>query len=46
MEKREIYQFTEDCIIGVDIVDEEHRGLFNLINEVLNSIAMEKIVQK
>lgn len=42
MEKREIYQFTEDCIIGVDIVDEEHRGLFNLINEVLNSIAMEK----
>ena len=27
-----MYLFTEDCIIGVDSIDDEHRGLFEVIN--------------
>lgn len=28
-----MYQFTEDCLIGVELIDNEHRRLFELINE-------------
>lgn len=28
-----MYQFTDDCLIGISEIDEEHRGLFQLINE-------------
>lgn len=28
-----MYQFTEDCLIGIQQIDEEHRMLFSLINE-------------
>lgn len=28
-----MYQFTEDCLIGIEQIDEEHRMLFSLINE-------------
>lgn len=28
-----MYQFTEDCLIGIEQIDEEHRKLFTLINE-------------
>ncbi len=28
-----MYQFTEDCKIGIDQLDEEHRQLFQMINE-------------
>lgn len=28
-----MYQFTEDCLIGISQIDEEHRQLFALINE-------------
>ena len=28
-----MYQFTEDCLIGIEQIDEEHRRLFALINE-------------
>lgn len=28
-----MYQFTDDCIIGIEAIDEEHRKLFQLINE-------------
>lgn len=28
-----MYQFTEDCIIGIEAIDEEHRRLFGLVNE-------------
>ena len=31
-----MYQFTEDCLIGVDQIDNEHRRLFELVNEVAN----------
>lgn len=29
-----IYTFTDDCIIGVTQIDDEHRGLFRLIGEL------------
>lgn len=28
-----MYQFTEDCLIGIEEIDNEHRKLFTLINE-------------
>lgn len=28
-----MYKFTNDCMIGVDVIDEEHRKLFAMINE-------------
>ena len=28
-----MYQFTEDCLIGIEQIDKEHRTLFTLINE-------------
>lgn len=28
------YKFTDDCLIGVEEIDEEHRGLFRLIGEL------------
>lgn len=28
-----MYQFTEDCLIGIEQIDNEHRTLFTLINE-------------
>ncbi len=29
-----VYTFTDDCIIGITQIDEEHRGLFRLIGEL------------
>ena len=28
-----MYQFTEDCLTGIEEIDNEHRKLFTLINE-------------
>ena len=28
-----MYQFTEDCLTGIEAIDQEHRQLFQLINE-------------
>ena len=28
------YQFTDDCMIGIPEIDEEHRHLFQLVNEL------------
>ena len=30
-----MYQFTEDCLIGIEIIDDEHRMLFQLLNETM-----------
>lgn len=35
----ETYKFTKDCFIGVKEIDDEHMGLFKLINEVLSKIS-------
>lgn len=41
-----MYYFTEDCIIGIDQIDEEHRGLFRLIREVHELLENEFIDDK
>ena len=28
------YKFTDECLIGVDQIDDEHRELFRLVGEV------------
>lgn len=33
-----MYKFTKDCITGIDIIDEEHRNLFAMINEGMELI--------
>ena len=30
-----MYEFTQDCLTGIDQIDEEHRKLFSLINEAV-----------
>lgn len=35
-----MYQFTEDCLTGIPVIDEEHRRLFQLINDAF--ILLEK----
>jgi hemerythrin len=35
-----MYKFTSDCLTGIDEIDDEHRGLFQLINEI------QKLVDK
>lgn len=44
-----MYHFTEDCLIGITQIDDEHRHLFELINEVMellhNEIVMDKYHQ-
>ena len=31
-----MYEFTEDCMIHIDQIDEEHRRLFQIINETMS----------
>lgn len=30
-----MYRFTDDCLIGVDVIDNEHKRLFSMINEAI-----------
>ena len=40
-----MYQFTDDCLTGIEIIDNEHRRLFAMINEGIDMIHGEdKIV--
>lgn len=41
-----MYRFTEDCLIGVEQIDEEHRELFRLINEMQELLAKDYIEDK
>lgn len=34
-----MYQFTEDCLVGVEKIDEEHRNFFSIINEAQNRLS-------
>ena len=36
-----MYQFTEDCLTGNEIIDEEHRQLFQTINEIAETLMDE-----
>ena len=33
-----MYQFTKDCLTGIEQIDEEHRRLFSMINEGMELI--------
>ncbi|MGN0160802.1 MAG: bacteriohemerythrin [Lachnospiraceae bacterium] len=33
-----MYQFTEDCMIGIKEIDDEHKNLFQMLNEVMQLI--------
>ena len=34
-----MYEFTEDCLIHIDQIDDEHRRLFQMINEAISLAA-------
>lgn len=34
-----MYQFTEDCLIGINEIDEEHRTLFQMLNEAFELLS-------
>lgn len=36
-----MYRFTEDCLIGVEEIDQEHRELFRIVNDVEELLANE-----
>lgn len=31
-----MFQFTDDCLIGIKELDDEHRRLFSLINQAMD----------
>jgi hemerythrin len=33
-----MYQFTEDCKIGINLIDDEHEKLFELINQTMETV--------
>lgn len=41
-----MYRFTEDCLTGIAQIDEEHEGLFTLMNEIMDLLHNEMIEDK
>ena len=41
-----MYYFTEDCILGVEMIDNEHRELFRMINEIKELLENEVMNDK
>ena len=41
-----MYYFTEDCLLGVEMIDNEHRELFRMINEIRELLGNEIIEDK
>lgn len=41
-----MYYFTEDCLIGIEMIDEEHRELFRIINEIKTLLENELMEDK
>lgn len=33
-----MYEFTEDCMIHIEQIDDEHRRLFQMINEAVSLV--------
>ena len=33
-----MYEFTEDCMLHIDAIDEEHKRLFQMINEAFDLV--------
>lgn len=36
-----IFEFTQDCVTGIDTIDDEHRNLFALLSKAYNLASME-----
>lgn len=41
-----MYLFTDDCLIGMEMIDNEHRGLFRIINETQELLENEILEDK
>lgn len=41
-----MYYFTDDCLIGVEMIDREHRELFRIINDIAELLEKEYIGDK
>lgn len=41
-----MYQFTDDCLTGIEQIDEEHRRLFALLNETMELMHNEMLQDK
>lgn len=41
-----MFHFTDDCIIGIDQLDEEHRSLFSLIEEGMDLLHNEYLIDR
>ena len=41
-----MYYFTDDCLIGVEMIDNEHRELFRIINEIRALLESEMMEDK
>jgi len=39
--KNMIFEFTQDCVTGIDTIDNEHRNLFALLSKAYNLASME-----
>ena len=37
-----MFKFTEDCMTGIDIIDEEHKQLFEIINHLFDTLTNVK----
>ena len=40
------YQFTDDCKIGIEQIDEEHRKLFSMVNEAAEALQRADVEEK
>lgn len=36
-----VFEFTQDCITGIDTIDDEHRNLFALLSKAYNLASTE-----
>ena len=41
-----MFQFTEDCILGIEQIDEEHRYLFELLNKGMDMVQSDDMSDK
>lgn len=37
-----MFKFTEDCMTGIDMIDEEHKQLFEIINQLVDTLDSDK----
>ena len=37
-----MFEFTEDCMTGIDMIDEEHKQLFEIINHLVDTLSSDE----